>query len=485
MLLIFPNVYSVGISNLGFQTVYRILNEMKGVSCDLLYLPDDEDIKDCESGFELPSFYLERTPLEFDMILFSISFENDLLNIFKLLRYMGIPLISEDRDESFPVLGAGGIVPSSNPEPFAPFFDFFVLGDAEGVMEKIIDVFLSSDSKRDFIENLAPFDFVYVPAFYSVRREGLFYIPFPSKKGTSYPLLRNLNKDFINKGNISCIVSPFSVFGKADIVEVSRGCPKRCFFCLSSFVYRPVRFVKNSVIEDMVSKSPYKKIGFLGTSVSEHRGLVSIIKAFSGEKVFTFSSIRIDAHETFIEAIKDSGSKSITFGIEAPSFSLRKKIGKLIPDNLIFERLSYVSAFFDTVKLYFMIGLPGERDEDIEAFEDFLKNVSGVMKANLTLSISPFVPKPFTPFEREGFCGLSTIKRRLKRLKVIVSKFKRVRITYDLPKWAKLQALISRGDRRVGLYLAGYTKDLKQEIFLSPIPSAEALPWRIIDTHFP
>ncbi len=479
VLLVFPNVYTVGVSNLGFQTIYRVLNEAQGVSCDLLYLPEDRDLMECESGFELVSFYLERTPLEFDVILFSISFENDLLNVIKLLKLMRIPVLSSEREETHPVVGAGGIVPTANPEPFAPFFDFIILGDGEDITPQILKAFSASSEKKNFLEEVSYWETIYVPSKYTIK-EGLFSISIP-KNNLPYPLKRYIYKDFIKKGNSSVIKTPFGVFGDIDIIEVSRGCPRRCFFCLSSYLHKPVRFVKTRVVEEMVEGSSSFKIGFLGTSVSEHRGLVKVIKKFP-QKIFSFSSIRVDAHSIFIEAVRSSGSRTITFGIEAATERLREKIGKPIKDELVVERLSQLSNFFETIKLYFMVGLPDETDEDIEAFSDFIsKIISKSQKINFTISISPFVPKPHTPFERAPFDGVGNIKTKITRIRKALSSFKRIKVTYDLPKWAKIQTIISRGDRKVGLYLAGHLKGLDLTPYLSCIPSGVIVPWSIVE----
>lgn len=190
--------------------------------------------------------------------------------------------------------------------------------------------------------------------------------------------------------------------------------------------------------------------------------------------------MRIDAPIEFFEALKSSKSKTLTFGIEAASYSLRKKIGKNIPDDLIFERISLLSGYFETLKLYFMIGLPEEGEEDIEAFDEFVRNIADTFKGKrISLSISPFVPKPFTPFEREPFDGVSRLKNKIKKVRKLVSSVRTVYLNYDLPKWSELQTIISRGDRRVGLYIAGAVKRLEKERYLGTL-NGRVLPWSFI-----
>ncbi len=468
-LLVFPNLYPVGVSNLGFQTVYRLLNAIPGVSCDLLYLPDPEVQEEVASGRELCSFYLGRTPMEFDVVLFSVSFENDLTNVVKLLRWMGIPPVASDRDGRYPLLVAGGIVPSANPEPFAPIFDVIALGEAEGLVEELVGCVADAPSKRALLEKLSFHPCLYVPSVCELE-EGTFLVPRVEK-------VRARWEAFTKEGNASCIVSPLSSFGASYIVEVSRGCPRMCKFCLSCHIYRPARFVEGSTVKRRILSSPVERVGLLGTSVSDHRGLAGVLSELLGDYSFTFSSVRVDAPEEFINAMEASGARTVTFGIEAATFRLRKFIGKPIPDELILERFKGLSGRFDTLKLYFMVGLPGETGEDVEAFGPFLEAASSAFGGRVVVSLAPFVPKPLTPFEREAFEEVSSLKAKIRAVRRLVSRIPGVRLHHELPKWSRLQALISRGDRRVGLYLAGRIKRLDGGCYLSRIPEEEALPW--------
>ncbi len=464
----FPNVYSVGVSNLGFQTVFKILNKTPGVSCDLLYLPDEEAIPSLEEGQELCSFYLERTPREFDIILFSISFENDLINIVKILKLAGIPPLSSDRDENSPLIMGGGIVPSSNPEPFAPIFDAIYLGEAEEMLPKVIADF-EGVSKKAYLEKISKIPCIYVPHLVETENIGGFIIPKVQK-------VRNRWRDFKKLSNASYIISNYSLFKNAFIVEVSRGCPRKCKFCLSSHVYSPVRFVESKALEALLNEAPTEKVGFLGTSVSDHRGLPELVKKYSGRLTFSFSSLRIDAPDELFQALINSGAKTLTFGIEAATERLRKAIGKPLDDELIFQRIKELSPHFPNLKLYFMVGLPGEKEEDIDAFSSFIKRVGECFEGRISLSISPFVPKPMTPFERVPFEDLSSLKSKIRAIRKAASGIKRVSVNYELPKWSQVQALISRGDRRVGLYFASAIKSIDKGVYLEAL-EVETLPW--------
>ncbi len=473
ILLVFPNYYSVGVSNLGLQTVYRVLNQHPGFVCDLVYLPEEPYQVELDAGAELVSLYLERTPMEFDVILFSISFENDLLNVVKLLKYMRIPVLSEERDDSHPLVVGGGVVPTANPEPFAPIFDLIYLGEAEVGLVEILEMWADAPERKKFLEKVKDLPWAYVPSVVELDDSGPFWVPSGLEKKRAY------SKNFPVEGNFSVIISKKSTFPDTHIVEVSRGCPRRCKFCLSSHLIRPVRFVETQRILELARESPSKKIGLLGTAVSDHRGLRRVVEEAS-DLTFTFSSIRVDAHPSLFDALRRSGAKSIALGIEAATERLRSLIGKPIEDDLIVERARELSGCFETLKLYFMVGLPFEEEEDVEALGSLLEKIRKVFEGRISLSVAPFVPKPFTPFEREPFLDLSVIKARLKRMKKEALRFRGVFFNHDLPRWSKIQALISRGDRRVGLHFAGRQRKLDEHLYLSRIPSEVRVPWEFV-----
>lgn len=197
---------------------------MHSIVCDVLYYPDEDVIPHLEQGYELCSFYTERTPREFDAIFFSISFENDLVNVVRLLGWMGIQQLSEEREEEDPFLLCGGIVPTSNPESFAPIFDAIFIGEAEESLPKLVEILADSATKEATKKKLDELDFVYVPSFVEVEESGGILVP----KGVNK--VRSYWSDFSCKGNASCVLSEYSTFKDAYIVEVSRGCPRRCKF---------------------------------------------------------------------------------------------------------------------------------------------------------------------------------------------------------------------------------------------------------------
>lgn len=474
VLLVYPNVYRVAISNLAIHRIFELLNSMESVACDLFFLPETEDIIDeLERGFEVASYYLERTPSEFDLILFSISYENDLLNVVKILRYFRIPPLSEDRSLGSPVLVGGGIAVSENPEPYAPIFDVLCIGEAENILDVIISEFSASSSRDDFLSRIDSYESIYVPSLYKTYRVGDFEITEMAKR-----LKRNVYTNFSRDPSKSVIHTDLAIFGKSKIIEISRGCPRKCKFCLASWLYGNIRFIDLETFDELIESSKLKRIGLMGTSISDWPYLVDAITRHS-DRVFSFSSLRVDVKKEVIDRMVDYGVRTITFGVESFSESLRRRIGKPFSDKFLLERIESLSGKFETLKLYFMVGLPYESDDDVICAERLLAEIRRIFKGRITVNLSPFVPKPHTPFQFEAFCGTDVIKRRINMVRNIVRKIGGINLTWDLPKYAKLETIISRGDRRVGYWIAGKS-DIEEDKYLSSLNPSQPYPWSIL-----
>ena len=459
LLLFFPNFYRVGMANVGFQSIYRLANAVPGVACDRCFLPDPSLQPLLDRGEELVSMELKQTPREFQVLAFSVSFELDLLNVIRLLLWSKVPPLARERGDNEPLVIFGGIVPSANPEPFAPIADVVVVGEGEEALPSLLRVLLEEGETRSprVFQRLAQVPGVYVPSFYEPRYDA--FGRFVSVKvwaDTPLPVVWSFWQDFSEEGNTVPLVTPESSFPGVYLVEVSRGCPHLCKFCLSSHVCRPLRVVSRERLLGYLD-TPRSRLGFVGTSLSHHPHLVEAVEeAVNKGKSVTFSSLRVDSPLPLLRVVSRESGR-VTFGVEAATEVLRERVGKPLPQDLIMERLLYcVENGAEVLKLYFMVGLPGEDEEDLEALVTFPKRVlhlcrrHGLSQPQIHMSLASFVPKPHTPFQ---WCAMETrdgLRDRMRRVEAGLRRVKGITVTWEGPKWSLLQGLISRGDRRVG-----------------------------------
>ncbi len=467
--LVFPNTYYVGMSNLGFQTLYRIFSLYPDVVCERVFLPENHDLQQI-TGNNMPlTSYESGQPLgSFHVIAFSISFENDYLNILTILDLGRIPLLQKQRTASHPLIIGGGVSIMLNPEPLAVVFDLFVIGEAEEVLEEFLDI-LSWQTRRKRWQKTPPTEFakisgIYVPSGYDVHYTNSGEIKafsprtgFPGKIKSRQP--KNLNLFPAS----SCVLTPHTEFSDMLLVEISRGCPRACRFCAAGSVYNPFRVRTVSTILNEINSSLNKqsKIGILGSAVCDHPGLAVLINRItSAGSQIAISSLRADAlTEEIIARLKSSKLKTFTIAPEAGSERLRRAINKHMTNEDIFQAIKmFARCHITRIKLYFIIGLPGETEEDIKAIIRLVKELKHVYYKetkgerwlhHITLSISPFVPKPWTPLQWHPFEQVSSLKRKIKTISNGLKKEKKISVNYDLPKWGYVQTLLSRGDRNV------------------------------------
>jgi radical SAM family uncharacterized protein len=468
--LIYPNSYHVGMSNLGFQTVYQRLNSEDDVVCERAFLPDPEDLLEYRKT-KTPLFSLESQKVlsSFDLLAFSVSFENDFLNILTLLDLARIPLESRLRNKKGPLVVGGGVAVFLNPEPLCDFFDFFILGEAEEAIEEVLDVCRQSEKgKEDLLRTLAGIEGVYVPEFYRVAYAG------DGRIGTIEPdpgMPRKVKRRWISKidrfPTRSNLFTPDTEFREMALVEVNRGCPRGCRFCAACFVYHPFRNRSLSLLESLSREALLEegRIGLVGAAISDYPHLLPLCEEIlSREGRVTLASLRVDAiTPPLIECLRRSGARGAAIAPEAGSERLRKVLKKVYKDDEILKAIgTLVESGLSPIKSYFLVGLPSETDEDVKAILSLSKRIEHQVastRANekktwkLILSVNPFVPKPATPFQWVPFEEVGELKRKLKILRNGIRAEKNLRMIHDLPKWAYLQALLSRGDRRVGKIL--------------------------------
>jgi radical SAM family uncharacterized protein len=473
--LLYPNSYHVGMSNLGFQTLYRILNADDDVVCERAFLPEPGDLREYRNT-ETPHFSLEsQKPLSsFDILAFSVSFENDFLNVLTLLELAHIPLESRLRNGRQPLVMAGGVAVFLNPEPVSEFFDLFILGEAEEVMGEFLEVYRQTFSdktrreKDDLLRNLGGVEGVYVPKFYRVTyTEGGKIETMDPQPGFPWKVKRRWVPDLNQFPTQSTLFTPDTEFKEMALVEVNRGCPRGCRFCAACFVYHPFRNRSLSFLEAISREALLKehRIGLTGTAVSDHPKLLPLCQSIlSGGGGISVSSLRIDAVTPLvIQCLRKGEVRTVAIAPEAGSERLRKMLKKGYSEAEVLKSVdTLVDNGLSQIKCYFLIGLPSETDEDVREILTLAKRIrhqilsiqrSQGKRWRVVLSVNPFIPKPGTPFQWVPLEEVGEMKKKLKIIQRGVQGEKGMELIHDLPKWAYVQALLSRGDRRVGKIL--------------------------------
>jgi len=461
--LVFPNTYHVGMSNLGFQLLYGILNALPDVVCERAFLPDGEGYE--KSGRPLRSLESNKPLAQFQIIAFSIPFENDFLNILTILELARIPLKAGVRDRRSPLIVAGGAACTLNPEPLAPFVDLFFIGEGEESFLDFLAAFQDAGEKgkEGLLKGAARIEGIYCPSLYEARYDerGLFKEFAPLSDTAPARVKRRWVRDPSLTPSISTILTPLTEFKEMFLMELNRGCPRSCRFCAARAIYSPFR---NRALETLMREADQglqrgKRIGLVGSALGDHPGfneLCSYITANGG--AISIASIRADAiTPERARLLAASGHRTVTMAPEAGTERLRAVVAKGLKDEEIFSAAETLATHgIINLKLYFIIGLPTETPEDIEGICTLVKRIKhhmgkgGRSIGEIILSITPFVPKAWTPFQWHPFEEIKTLKKKIQTIKKGVGKIPRARVIHDLPKWGYVQTLLSMGDRRVG-----------------------------------
>jgi radical SAM superfamily enzyme YgiQ (UPF0313 family) len=510
--LVYPNAYRLGMANLGLHAVYRIVNDHPGALCERAFLPDDpaERISTLESG---------RPLSDFEVVAFSLSFEEDYGHVLEILSAAGFPLRAAERDARWPLLVAGGIAVQMNPEPVAPFFDLFLVGEGEELLPSFLDSLGQLAGRRlergEVLTSLALLPGSYVPSLYQVgyadtRASGGEWVTrFEPREGAPERVRRLYVPDLGKVPTSRVVDSPEAQFGDLFLTEVARGCLWGCRFCAAGFVQRPYREVDLEVLRAEATKGLARglRVGLVGPDTSDYTGL-DALTCFIGEQGGTFSpsSLRVDAITPELSRrLAEGGERSITIAPEAGTERMRRVINKDFSDDQIVQAAqNALGQGMRHVKMYFMCGLPTETDDDVLGMariavrirEEVLMRhakASGRM-GRISLSVNPFIPKPWTPFQWVPMHDQRCLagKRRLLEREL---RPRGIDVDFFSPREAYLQTLMSRGDRRCADLLEVAHRetrgDLHRALRLWPHDPdffvtrearvAERLPWDFID----
>jgi radical SAM superfamily enzyme YgiQ (UPF0313 family) len=469
--LVYPNAYAVGMSNLGFQTIYRHLNALPDVVCERVFLPDPAEVAELRRTQTVPFSLESQRPLtDFHLIGFSVTYEGDYINVLRVLALAGIPLRAADRRPHDPLVLMGGVCAFSNPEPIAPFMDFVVVGEGEELVGELIAAYRAEHRGRtSFLDRLTAMPGVYVPERYEVRyRPDGTLADVVALDGAPPVVVKRRLRDVDAFRTVAAVKTPHAEYGHMALLEVGKGCGRGCRFCLEGQVYRPVRHRSVQALRETIeqlARDGETRVGLVGACVSDYPWIDDLLKVVEDSGLeLSISSLRADSlTDGLAAALARGGHRTLTIAPEAGTERLRGAIRKAITDEQILTACDLVRAHgIPNLKTYFMIGQPTETDEDVAAIPDLARRMLDRLRAldprgrpfgRLTLSISSFVPKPWTPFQWASFAGAGALAAKLDTIKRGVGGMPAVRVLHENPREAALQALLARGDRRVADFL--------------------------------
>ncbi|MGQ9706893.1 MAG: B12-binding domain-containing radical SAM protein [bacterium] len=486
---LYPNSYWTATSNLGFHKLVETLNSIKGVLVERAFY---------DPKIERPGYsFLSKTQLKrFDIIAISLSYEIDYLNTLITLKKGGVPLLSKERGEDAPFVIFGGIAPTSNPEPITDFADIIFIGEIEdgftNVIKNILHLHRIGNPRMKVLKEISMIKGVYIPSLY----RSLFY---RDKLSSIYPISGD-SPDTIKKAYIktlndeptkSVVLSNYTEFSNSFMIEINRGCPYNCQFCLSKYIYYPPRFLDIKIFEselnyaENILKDSLNKVSLIGSSLADHPSFYDILIILKSKKLYVgLSSFRAEGLKpNHFPLLKDLGVQTITIAPETGDDLEREKIGKALKNNEILEFARAINYFsIPNLKLYFMLGLSQNLSDEVSSIINLLNEITEIYKGHIIISVNPFVPKPHTPMSFNPLPPEKDMKKAFLELTKTVYRLKLCEIRTKSVRLGRIQWLLSLGDRRTGEYILnslkiGHYKDIskREELYIPTIDGCK--PW--------
>ena len=508
--IVYPNTYFVGMSNLGLHIIYEEINLRNDSVCERIFLPEKKELEAYDkTKTPLMSVETQRPMHQFDVVAFDVTFEMDYFHIPLMLRHGRVPIMGKDRTEFDPIVIAGGPCATFNPEPFADFIDAFIIGEGEGIVSRVLDIIrdgkMEGLDRHAILRQLADVSGVYVPSLYvPIYNEDGEFKGYDIAEGVPKTIKRHF--EMLTSGGETVVATNYTEFGAMYIIEVARGCGRHCRFCMAGYCFRVPRVRPLDILKEGVERAEKlgKKVGLMGAAISDYPEVDELVNYIRSKDMrYSCASLRADSlTQAVVDGLADSGQKTITIAPETGSERLRRVINKGISEEHLQNAVTLsAKSGIQHMRLYIMIGLPTETNEDIEAIVGLAERTQAHMekvgcKGRLTLSINPFIPKPFTPFQWMAMDNQKAVEKKLQYIKKALQKNRRIEVLVESPKEAYIQGVLARGDRRLGAVIAACAADRGSKSFKSEMKAAgldmdnmnyrersfdEFLPWSHLD----